>query len=76
MILREILKTIRQIEIRTNRIVTESLAGALNIKARVLTAKYAKYAKKEQRVLDLFCSCISRRSRFIYSPTTNRNNEH
>ncbi len=29
---REILKTIRQIEIRTNRIVTESLAGASNFK--------------------------------------------
>ena len=50
MIPREIRKEIRQIEIRPNRIVTETLAGALNIKAGVLTAKYTKYAKREQEV--------------------------
>ncbi|MEY4385403.1 MAG: hypothetical protein RLY20_686 [Verrucomicrobiota bacterium] len=47
MIPREILKKIRQIELRTNRIVTEWLAGVGTRRPGLLTAKYAKYAKRE-----------------------------
>ena len=47
MIPREILKKSRRLKICMNRIVTKKFAGALSTKARVLTAKYAKYTKGE-----------------------------
>jgi hypothetical protein len=55
MIPREILKKIRQFEIRTNRIVTETLAGVWNTKAGIFNRE------RGQRLL--LCSRILRGSR-------------
>ena len=64
MIPREILKKIRQIEIRTNRIVTETLADALNMKTQSLNREIRQIREKGEAVLILFRSRISHGSRF------------
>ena len=64
MIPREILKKIRQIEIRTNRIVTETLAGTLNTKAGVFNREIRQIRENGEPILVLFRSCISRGSWF------------
>jgi len=61
MIPREILKKIRQIEIRTNRIVTESLTDAMNIKTRILNREIRQIDESGKGLL--FRSRISRGSR-------------
>ncbi|GEM_PF-5441277 len=69
MIPREILKKIRQIEIRTNRIVTESLAGALHTKAGVLNREIRRILESGKGFLPFLCSRILRGSRLkIISP--------
>ena len=67
MIPREILKKIRQIELRTNRLVTETRARALNTMAGVFNREIHQLREKEERILVLFCS---RGSRFISGSAT------
>ena len=64
MIPREILKKIRQIEIRTNRIVTETHARVLSTQAGVLNREIRQIREKGKSFSVLFRSRISRGSRF------------
>jgi hypothetical protein len=61
MIPREILKKVRQIELRTNRIVTETLANAMNIKNGMTNREIHQI---RERGFGIICSCsrISRGS--------------
>ena len=70
MIPREILKKIRQIEIRTNRIVTETLAGAMGKEAKVFNREIRQIREKGRNILFGFRSCISCGSRFVPRSTT------
>ena len=70
MIPREILKKIRQIEMRTDRIVTETLAGVLDAKAGVFNREIRQIREKGENILVLFRSRISRGSRLIFSSAT------
>ena len=65
MIPREILKKIRQIEIRTNRIVAETLADDVSTNTRVLNREIRQIREKGEAVLILFRSRISSGSRLI-----------
>ena len=60
MIPREIFKNIGQIELRTTRVVTETLAGALNTKAGVFNREIRQIRENGERILALFRSRISR----------------
>ena len=70
MIPREVLKKIRQIEIRTNRIVTKTRARALKTKAGVFNREIHQIREKGEGFLVLFRSRISRGSRFISGSAT------
>ena len=70
MIPREILKKIRQLELRTNSIVTETLAGAPNTKAGLFNREIREIREKGESILVLFRSRISRDSRFIFGSAT------
>jgi hypothetical protein len=60
MIPREILKKIRQLEIRTNRLVSETLTGVINTRAGVLDREIRQIREKGKGVWSLFRSRISR----------------
>ena len=70
MIPREIFQNIGQIELRTNCLVTETLAGALSTKAGVFNREIRQIREKGERILVLFRSRISRGSRFISGSAT------
>ena len=63
MIPREIPKPIQPVELRTNRLVNETLAGALSTKPRVLNREIRQMREKGKGLLVLSCSRISRGSR-------------
>jgi len=65
MIPREILKKIWQIEMRTNRSVTETLAQGMNTKNQMINREIRQIRERGKGILVLPCSRISRGSRLI-----------
>jgi hypothetical protein len=61
MIPREVLKNIRQIEIRTNRLVSETLAGITNTRAGVLDCEIRQIHEKGE----IFWFCFVRVFRVV-----------